>query len=64
MEDRPNDFEFMLRRWKRISQSTAAEYKRRQFFKPPSELRRIARQKAVARARKMRARQERYWRNK
>jgi ribosomal protein S21 len=64
MEQRQNDFEAMLRRWKRISQSTVAEYKRRQFYKSPSELRRVAKQKAIARERKMRARQERYWRNK
>ena len=51
MEDRQSDFEFMLKRWKRSSQSTVAEYKRRQDYKSPSELKRVAKQKAVARAR-------------
>lgn len=64
MEDRLNDFETMLKRWKRSSQSTVAEFKRRQYYKSPSEIKRVARQKAVARARKVRAKQERYWRNK
>ncbi|HEV3312184.1 MAG TPA: 30S ribosomal protein S21 [Chloroflexota bacterium] len=64
MEDRQSDFEFMLKRWKKSSQSTVAEFKRRQYYKSPSELKRVAKQKAVARARKVRAKQERYWKNK
>jgi ribosomal protein S21 len=64
LEDRQGDFEQMLKRWKRSSQSTVAEFKRRQYYKSPSELKRVAKQKAVARARKVRAKQERYWRNK
>lgn len=64
MQDRSDDVEFMIRRWKRSSQSTVAEFKRRRFYKSPSEVRRMAKKKAIGRAKKIRARQERYWRNK
>jgi ribosomal protein S21 len=58
LEDRGHDLEFMLRRWKRSSQQIVSEVKKRRFYRPPSELRRMARAKALGRERKVRARQQ------
>lgn len=59
LEDRGRDFEGMLKRWKRNSQSVVAEFKRRRFYQPPSEQRRLAKAKAEKRARRAQMKRER-----
>ena len=59
MEDRGRDFEGLVRRWKRNSQQVVAEFKRRRFYQPPSEARRLAKAKAEKRARKAQLKRER-----
>lgn len=49
----------MLKRWKRNSQTVVAEFKRRRFYQPPSEQRRLARAKAEKRARRAQMKRER-----
>jgi ribosomal protein S21 len=59
LEDRGRDFEGMLKRWKRNSQTVVAEFKRRRFYQPPSEQRRLAKAKAEKRARRAQMKRER-----
>jgi ribosomal protein S21 len=53
------DFEGLVKRWKRNSQTVVAEFKRRRFYQPPSEQRRLAKAKAEKRARRAQMKRER-----
>lgn len=59
LEERGRDFEGLVRRWKRNSQTVVAEFKRRRFYQPPSEQRRLAKAKAEKRARRAQLKRER-----
>jgi ribosomal protein S21 len=59
VEERGRDFEGMVKRWKRNSQTVVAEFKRRRFYQPPSEQRRLAKAKAEKRARRAQMKRER-----
>jgi ribosomal protein S21 len=59
LEERGRDFEGLVRRWKKNSQQVVAEFKRRRFYQPPSEQRRVAKAKAEKRARKAQIKRER-----
>ena len=52
-------FEGMVKRWKRNSQTVVAEFKRRRYYQPPSEQRRLAKAKAEKRARRAQMKRER-----
>jgi ribosomal protein S21 len=49
----------MVKRWKRNSQTVVAEFKRRRYYQPPSEQRRLAKAKAEKRARRAQLKRER-----
>jgi ribosomal protein S21 len=49
----------MVKRWKRNSQTVVAEFKRRRYYQPPSEQRRLAKAKAEKRARRAQMKRER-----
>jgi len=59
LEERGRDFEGMVKRWKRNSQTVVAEFKRRRYYQPPSEQRRLAKAKAEKRARRAQMKRER-----
>ncbi len=59
LEERGRDFEGMVKRWKRNSQTVVAEFKRRKYYTPPSEQRRLAKAKAEKRARRAQMKRER-----
>jgi ribosomal protein S21 len=59
VEERGRDFEGMVKRWKRNSQTVVAEFKRRRYYQPPSEQRRLAKAKAEKRARRAQIKRER-----
>ncbi len=59
VEERGRDFEGMVKRWKRNSQTVVAEFKRRRYYQPPSEQRRLAKAKAEKRARRAQMKRER-----
>jgi ribosomal protein S21 len=59
LDERSRDFEGMVKRWKRNSQTVVAEFKRRRFYQPPSEQRRLAKAKAEKRARRAQMKRER-----
>ncbi len=59
LEERGRDFEGMVKRWKRNSQTVVAEFKRRKYYTPPSEQRRLAKAKAEKRARRAQMKRDR-----
>ena len=59
LEERGRDFEGMVKRWKRNSQTVVAEFKRRKYYTPPSDQRRLAKAKAEKRARRAQMKRER-----